>query len=145
MARTLGDYITHSDSQKIIERIPIKTSELINDSGYLTSFPNLDQYASRQYVDSKIADENAERTESDIRIESKLNLKADISSVPTKTSQLENDAMFLSEVSWDIIANRPNIEGMASTEYVDNQVNSVQESISTMVESKSPVIRRWTI
>ena len=118
---------------------------MINDSGYLTSFPNLDQYASKQYVDSRIASETAEGKEADIQIESKLNLKADKSDVPTKTSQLENDKGFLSEVSWDTIADRPNIEGMASTEYVDNQVNSIQESISTMVESKSPVIRRWTI
>lgn len=74
-----------------------------------------------------------------------MNLKADKSSVPTKTSQLTNDSMFLSEVSWDIITDRPNIEGMASTEYVDSQVNSAKESISTMVEGKSPIIRRWTI
>lgn len=145
LTRTLEDYITNSESQQIIDRIPTKTSQLINDSGYLTSFPNLDQYASKQYVDSKIASETSERKEADIQIESKLNLKADKSSVPTKTSQLTNDSLFLSEVSWDIISNRPNIEGMASTEYVDRQVNSVQESISTMVESKSPVIRRWTI
>lgn len=145
LARTLEDYITRYDSQKIIDRIPTKTSDLINDSGFLSSFPNLDQYASRQYVDSRIADETAQRKEADIQIESKLNLKADISSVPTKTSQLTNDSMFLSEVSWDIIQNRPNIEGLASTEYVDSQVNSAKESISTMVESKSPVIRRWTI
>lgn len=118
---------------------------MINDSGFLSSFPNLDQYASKQYVDSKIADENANRTEADIQIRNELNLKASKSEVPTKTSQLENDSMFLSEVSWDIIQNRPNIEGMASTEYVDSQVNSAKESISTMVEGKSPVIRRWTI
>ena len=145
LARTLEDYITNSESQNIIDRIPTKTSDLINDSGFLSSFPNLDQYASKQYVDSRIADETAQRKESDIQIESKLNLKADKSEVPTKTSQLTNDAMFLSEVSWDIIQNRPNIEGMASTEYVDSQVNSVQSSISTMVEGKSPIIRRWTI
>ena len=145
LTRTLEDYITHSESQDIIDRIPTRTSQLINDSGYLTSFPNLDQYASKQYVDSRIASETAERKEADIQFDSRLNLKADKSSVPTRTSQLENDAMFLSEVSWDIIADRPNIEGMASTEYVDNQVSSVQSSISTMVESKSPVIRRWTI
>ena len=118
---------------------------MINDSGYLTSFPNLDQYASRQYVDSMIANETAERKESDIQIRNELNLKASKSEVPTKTSQLTNDSMFLSEVSWDIIQNKPNIEGLASTDYVDSQVNSIQESISTMVESKSPVIRRWTI
>ena len=118
---------------------------MINDSGFLSSFPNLDQYASKQYVDSKIADENANRKETDIQIKNELNLKANKSEVPTKTSQLENDAMFLSEVSWNEITGRPNIEGLASTEYVDNQVNSVHESISTMVESKSPVIRRWTI
>lgn len=145
LARTLEDYITNSESQNIIDRIPTKTSQLINDSGYLTSFPNLDQYASRQYVDSKIADETANRTESDIQIRNELNLKANKSDVPTKTSQLTNDSMFLSEVSWDIIQNRPNVEGLATTEYVDSQVNSVQSSISTMVESKSPVIRRWTI
>ena len=145
LTRTLEDYITHSESQNIIDRIPTRTSQLINDSGYLTSFPNLDQYASRQYVDSMIASETAGRKEADIQFESRLNLKADTSSVPTRTSQLENDEGFLSEVSWDIIANRPSIEGMASTEYVDNQVSSVQSSISEMVESKSHVIRRWTI
>lgn len=145
LERTLEDYITHSDSQNIIDRIPTKTSELINDSGFLSSFPNLDQYASKQYVDSKIADEAARRTEADIQIGNELNLKASKSEVPTRTSQLDNDSMFLSEVSWGIIQNRPNIEGMASTEYVDSQVNSARESISTMVEVKSPVIRRWTI
>lgn len=52
LERKLEDYITRYESQNIIDRIPTKTSDLINDSGYLTSFPNLDQYASRQYVDS---------------------------------------------------------------------------------------------
>lgn len=118
---------------------------MINDSGYLTSFPNLDQYASRQYVDSKIADETAERKETDIQIRNELNLKASKSDVPTKTSQLTNDAGFISSVSWNSITDRPNVEGLATTEYVDSQVNSVQSSISTMVEGKSPIIRRWTI
>ena len=134
---SIGQYVTatrnwvepvniwkHIDDVAKVSQIPTRTSLLTNDSGFIN-----------ETLLTRTLEDYITHSESQNIIDR----------IPTRTSQLENDEGFLSEVSWDIIANRPSIEGMASTEYVDNQVSSVQSSISEMVESKSPVIRRWTI
>lgn len=60
-----------------IDDIPTKTSELDNDSGFLTQHQSLDAY--RTSVDQDIIDAG----------------KADVGDIPTLTSQLTNDSGFL--------------------------------------------------
>ena len=66
--------------------IPTKTSELENDSGFLTEHQDLSEYA-------KTADLNTAVSS----INTTLDTKANKTDIPTKTSELENDSGFLTE------------------------------------------------
>ena len=72
----VGDYALKSD-------IPTKTSQLINNSGFITSV-----------------------SWNEIKNIPNLALKSDI---PTSTSNLINDSGFITSVSWDEISNIPNL------------------------------------
>ena len=63
----LGDVFATNDN------IPSKTSELVNDSGFLTQHQSLTDYATKEYVDNNIP------------------------TVPTKVSDLINDSGFLTQ------------------------------------------------
>ena len=94
--------------------IPTKTSELENDSGYLTTI-----------------------SWNDIKNRPNVALVDDI---PTKVSQLNNDAGYLTTVSWNDIQNKPNI---VEREYLDSRLeeyptkvemnNTIDEKISEIV------------
>ena len=68
----LKDYALSSD-------VPTKTSDLVNDSGFITQHQDISGKADKSYVDTE------------------LDKKADITDVPTKTSDLTNDVPFLTE------------------------------------------------
>ena len=68
----LKDYALSSD-------VPTKTSDLTNDSGFITQHQDISGKADKSYVDTE------------------LDKKADITDVPTKTSDLTNDVPFLTE------------------------------------------------
>ena len=71
-------YLTKTDASATYaakDSIPTKTSQLTNDSGYLTEHQSLDGYATKTYVDTQ-----------DSSIEAKI---------PTKVSQLTNDSGYL--------------------------------------------------
>lgn len=61
----------------VSSNIPTKVSQLSNDKGYLTEHQSLDNYYTKQRVDS--------------------NIKSVRDSIPTRTSQIENDSNFLTE------------------------------------------------
>ena len=86
--------------------IPTKTSQLENDSGYLTEdslsdyvktneLPSLAGYAKEEYVDDKVTQEALARQKADAFISSMVDDKAWLSSIPRKTSDLVNDSNFL--------------------------------------------------
>ena len=58
--------------------------------------PSLTGYSTINYVDEAVGNEAAARQRADRGLRAKISYKADISSVPTKTSQLANDSGFLS-------------------------------------------------
>lgn len=68
--------------------IPTKTSQLTNDSGFLTEHQSLSDYYTKTEVDGKVQEEAGIRQAAD------ESLRADI---PTKTSQLENDSGYFTE------------------------------------------------
>ena len=74
--------------------IPTKTSQLSNDSGFLTEHQSLSDYYTKTEVDGKVQEEATARAAADEAIQSKI---------PTKTSQLSNDSGFLT--TNDTIAN----------------------------------------
>ena len=94
--------------------IPTKTSELENDSGYLTTVSWND-------------------------IQNRPNV-AIVDDIPTKVSQLNNDAGYLATVSWNDVQNKPNI---VEREYLDSRLeeyptkvemnNTIDDKISEIV------------
>ena len=99
--------ITEKPDLALKSDIPTKTSQLENDSGYLNEaalsdyatkdeLPSLTGYATIDYADGIVQQEAAARQKTDQGLRRRLASKADISSVPTKTSQLTNDSGFLS-------------------------------------------------
>lgn len=98
--------ITEKPDVALKSDIPTKTSQLENDSGYLNEaalsdyvtkdeLPSLTGYATKDYADSIVQEEAAARQKTDQGLRRRLAAKADISSVPTKTSQLANDSGYL--------------------------------------------------
>lgn len=87
--------------------VPTKTSQLANDSGYLTEHQSLAGYATTEYVDGKIEAESTARQES---IENVKQM------IPTKTSDLTNDSGYLTE--------HQSLENYATKTYVDERIPS---------------------
>ena len=99
--------ITEKPDLALKADVPTKTSQLDNDSGYLDEaslsdyvtkdeLPSMTGYATTEYVDNKVEQEELARQRVDSIIFSIVDEKAWLSSVPTKTSQLTNDSGFLS-------------------------------------------------
>ena len=85
--------------------IPTKTSQLTNDSGYLTEHQSLDDYYTKSQVDSSI---NAVKT-----------------AIPTKTSQLNNDSGYLTE--------HQSLDDYYTKSQVDSSINAVRDAIPVNV------------
>ena len=137
--------------------IPTKTSQLVNDSSYITS---ADVKPSEEYEGYALNAENAlsasysryadYATSCSIAIWDNIALKPDValkSDIPTKTSQLENDSGYLVEDSLsDYVKTNelPSLAGYAREDYVDEK--ATQEAlarqradafISSMVDDKA--------
>ena len=85
--------------------IPTRTSQLTNDSGYLTEHQSLDDYYTKSQVDSSI---NAVKT-----------------AIPTKTSQLNNDSGYLTE--------HQSLAEYYTKSQVDGSINAVRDAIPVNV------------
>lgn len=137
--------------------IPAKTSQLVNDSGYITS---ADVKPSEDYEGYALNAENAlsasysrysdYATSCSIAIWDNIALKPDValkSDIPTKTSQLENDSGYLVEASLsDYVKTNelPSLAGYAREDYVDDKVTqealarqAADRFISSMVDDKA--------
>jgi hypothetical protein len=96
--------ITDSTSNAYIKNkptIPTKTSQLSNDSGYLTS-------VSWSAVTGK-------PTFSNVATSGSYTDLSDKPTVPTKTSQLSNDSGYLTSVSWSTVSNKPTFASVATS------------------------------
>ena len=85
--------------------IPTKTSQLDNDSGYLTEHQSLENYYTKEQTDSSI---NAVKT-----------------AIPTKTSQLTNDSGYLTE--------HQSLADYYTKSQVDSSINAVRDAIPVNV------------
>lgn len=132
-----ADSVARIDWDKVEGKpeIPAKTSELVNDSGYVTSAEvkpsedyegyalNAENAVHAGYATTASYADNAGTVPwNGIAEKPDLALKADI---PTKTSQLENDSGYLNEAALSDYATKdelPSLTGYAKEEYVDNKV-----------------------
>ena len=151
----MPDYALKTD----IPTVPTKTSELTNDTGFITTIPteyiteselntelstkanisdipSLDGYATETFVTNKIAEASLSGGEVDLSglaTKDELATKADISSIPTKTSQLTNDSGFITSVPSEYITEseldakgylteHQDINGKADKTYVDTEL-----------------------
>ena len=174
----LSNYATKDElnNKADISSIPSKTSQLANDSGYMTSvpleyvtetelnkkgyltehqdismkadkseIPSLEGYATETFVTNKIAEASLSGGEVDLSgyaTKDELSTKADISSIPTKTSQLVNDSGFLISVPSEYITEselntkgylteHQDITGKADKSYVDSELAKKSDTIHT--------------
>ena len=139
-------------------QIPTKTSQLENDSGYLTQHQSLENYATTEYVDKAISDESAARQAAVDSINSELLNKASKDEIPTKTSDLTNDSGFLTEhqsladyatktyvderipeeFPWDKISGKPDIvlkdQFDSANKHLQDQIDQINVDIEGQVE-----------
>ena len=134
--------------------IPTKVSELENDSGYLTEHQSLDGLATEQYVQDEIAkvdvSDQLPKSLSDLTEDETHRLVTDeekqiwngksefsgsyndLTDVPTKVSAFENDVGYLTQhqdlSAYALKENVPSIEGLATEQYVQEMVASVDVS-----------------
>lgn len=71
-------------------QLPTKTSDLTNDSGYISSVP--DTY--RTYADT-LSSLSSDGYATASQLDSAISGKADLSAIPTKTSELSNDSEYV--------------------------------------------------
>ena len=91
--------------------IPTKTSDLTNDSGFITD------------ADVPVIDDTTTSTTkvwSSDKVSSELSGKADSSSVPTKTSQLTNDSGFLTDADVPVIDDTAVVNNKVWSSYKTN-------------------------
>ena len=117
--------------------IPTNTSELYNDSGFLTSIPS--EYVTEQEMNEAIANISSGGSIdlSGYATKDELNTKANISDIPTKTSKLTNDSGFVTETEMNTaIANA----GMGeSVDFSNYYTKSEIDTVLTLKEDKTSV------
>jgi hypothetical protein len=96
-------FLTEADKNELAKRIPTKTSQLTNDSGYVTDdaiptktsqLTNDSKYQNESQVKASIAEA---LKDIDVNVDVDLDDYALKEDVPTKTSQLTNDSKFQNE------------------------------------------------
>lgn len=177
-----------------VDDIPTKTSDLTNDSGFLTEHQSLENYATKQYVDDHVPEEfpwssisgkpdlvqkdqldqatqNLQDQIDEINVEIEAQVEVDkvygqykaryitgdeqifekqidgsylqtgtlakTSDLRTKTSQLENDSGFLTDVDWDDISQKPFIP--TKTSELQNDEGFLKDVTWEQVQNKPDI------
>ena len=115
----------------------LATEQFVKDEIAKIEYPSLDGYATEVWVNEQgfikeIPSEyitETELSEKSYITDASLNDYAKVDSIPTKTSQLTNDSNFLTEHQ-DISgkADKSDLNGLASTEYVDQAIANIPET-----------------
>ena len=108
----------------VVLEIPSKTSQLENDSGYLTEHQSLADYAKK----SDIPDVSGFITEipSEYVTETELEAKGYLTEHQSLSEYAKKSELFSKD--YNDLTNKPTIpsvEGLASTQYVDNKVSEI--------------------
>ena len=136
--------------------IPTNTSELYNDSGFLTSIPS--EYITETEMNEAIANVSTGYATKD-----ELNTKANTSDIPTNTSELYNDSGFLTSIPSEYVTETEMNEAIANVSILNQNGNTplriwagtqqeydelltYDDSIVYLIEGRSSVIvTRYTI
>ena len=86
-------YVNEKVAAIVIPEVPTKVSELENDAGYLTEHQSLENYITKKDFATGL---DAQNTSTNVLIR-QVNERIDGITVPTKVSELENDAGYLTE------------------------------------------------
>lgn len=117
-----GDYVEAGELTDLIKaQIPTGVSAFVNDMGYVTESPDLSIYATKESVPETIEEVLSTKDYAS---------KSDIPTVPTKTSELQNDAAFatmeeLMDIEMDL---REDIDSKDSE--LQQQINAHATAIS---------------
>ena len=125
--------------------IPTNTSELYNDSGFLTSIPS--EYVTEQEMNEAIANISSGGTVdlSGYATKDDLNTKANTSDIPTKTSELYNDSGFLTSIPSEYVTEQEMNEAIAnagtgeSVDFSNYYTKSEIDTVLTLKEDKTSV------
>lgn len=128
---------TEADEQFIPKTttIPTKTSDLTNDSGFITSVP--DEYV----TDTEMAE--YAQPKGDYALKSELFSKSyndltDKPTIPSNTSQLTNDSGFITAIPDEYVTNTEMTEyaqpkgNYATTSYVDEKIGDINSILDTI-------------
>ena len=104
--------------------IPTNTSELYNDSGFLTSIPS--EYVTETEMNEAIANVSSGGSVdlSGYATKDELNTKANISDIPTKTSKLTNDSGFLTSIPSEYVTEQEMNEAIANVSILNQNGNT---------------------
>ena len=104
--------------------IPTNTSELYNDSGFLTSIPS--EYVTETEMNEAIANISSGGSVdlSGYATKDELNTKANISDIPTKTSKLTNDSGFLTSIPSEYVTETEMNEAIANVSILNQNGNT---------------------
>ena len=161
----LSGYATKDElnSKANTSDIPTNTSELYNDSGFLTSIPS--EYVTETEMNEAIANVSSGGSVdlSGYATKDELNTKANISDIPTKTSKLTNDSGFLTSIPSEYVTETEMNEAIANVSILNQNGNTplriwagtqqeydelltYDDSIVYLIEGRSSVIvTRYTI
>ena len=104
--------------------IPTNTSELYNDSGFLTSIPS--EYVTETEMNEAIANVSSGGSVdlSGYATKDDLNTKANTSDIPTNTSELYNDSGFLTSIPSEYVTETEMNEAIANVSILNQNGNT---------------------
>ena len=104
--------------------IPTNTSELYNDSGFLTSIPS--EYVTETEMNEAIANVSSGGNVdlSGYATKDELNTKANTSDIPTNTSELYNDSGFLTSIPSEYVTETEMNEAIANVSILNQNGNT---------------------
>ena len=161
----LSGYATKDElnSKANTSDIPTNTSELNNDSGFLTSIPS--EYVTETEMNEAIANVSSGGSVdlSGYATKDELNTKANTSDIPTNTSELYNDSGFLTSIPSEYVTEQEMNEAIANVSILNQNGNTplriwagtqqeydelltYDDSIVYLIEGRSSaIVTRYTI
>ena len=125
--------------------LPTKTSQLTNDSGYLTEHQDISGLATKDYVDEQVKSVDVTSQLVDYAKKDELFSKDynDLTNKPTKVSDFENDAGYLTEhQSLDNYATKEDLEAIDVSDQLKDYAKS--EDVASKTDALSSSIEKNT-
>lgn len=134
--KEVSDSIPNISNLAAKDEIPTKTSELTNDSGFLTEHQSLENYALKVELPVKVSElENDSKFITEAKVEEAIS-KIDIPTVPTEVSAFNNDAKYttLEEVSKvGYLTEHQDISDLATQEELETLEAKIPTKVSQLV------------